>query len=944
MKTKSIRTPKSSKSPIIRAKGGALITVLVLGAAILLLVGSYLSSLVNQQRLIHRTMLQDQARNAAEAVAAIATGEIEYRAVSLSTFFDNPANLLSGFSLSTQDRERLASTGSNVINSSLEFKMGQVSNTPASRLLLPVTDPVNRNDPDANRQVLVRTVNLFTKATARDTFFETSSYLAKHIRFTSGAWFDYAVFFNMDMEMHAGARLDVGPTHANGDIYLTGWNPNSPDTDANALTFTGRVTSTGNIYRFLKYHRGDWDAVNQSFTATEYPRGADGSQVSRVYATTYPSVGDPHQNMRMENNIYIPRHHRTINDSSRTDRSFAEANVWEGGVMDGSMGIPVFNPPGMLPYVPETYNDAGDPEGNLRNHAYLLVEPQLPNGGGHKGLDLENLKFSARAGLTIRVFPTTNNEAPKWELVWYEPTDSTKPISFGNLPRRGTDGTPIEMDSINPFDDVDDQDFDSDGNPPTDPVLSRALRIALLKAIISVPYRDNGPGNYGDGANSRTVQRFERGEATAALVHQVGTGGTIRTLNANNTDNDLDDFNAQIVSEGNQNNPHFFPVYDRREGAPNLATFGRNAATEGLRGAFHTLIIDMVQLHNVLNDNDLWLRPNSTGHIYDPDTQFNGVLYVEMPLAAQDNTRFVTDGDRIRPALAPSATNPGYAVLIRNAGGTRNENNPGNATEPNGFGGGTGFLPRGNWNAAAGRGFTFATNGPVYLWGHYNANGIDGAGGTTITKTLTMSQADAQWETSHMDPANPGSRLIGVEVPALIAADAVTQLSASPDNNTRDFELMTQQIMSGNRWNPWENTNGTAAMKFTELSAAILTGIIPTRPGFENIWSGGVHNFVRFLQNWQGTGWSPRFWGYRGSLVALFESEVAKKPYREGDNAIFFYWFNGPDLVMGHHPEFRIGNYPPGTPVVHTMRVLNIREISAEDYATGPDQPPPYNN
>jgi hypothetical protein len=1116
MKRPTSRSSKKTSTSVLRVKGGALITVLILAAAILLLVGSYLSTLVSQQRLVNRAILHGEARNAAEGVTAIAMGEIERQITSGSGVLNKKAdNLLQGFDLSDEDKARLAPDSSNVLADSLAFEIGALSEESSDRIILSGQDPVNRNDPDLGKSVKVRTVNLFTKATAKDAFGTTHAHTSSHIRFTTGAWFDYAVFYNMDLEFHAGARMTVGPTHANGDIYLTGWAENTTTTDT-ALNFSDRVTATGHIYRFLKYSSTGPTSTSRGMRGTTGVGGTE--QQTRVFGAKFESDGTitsgTDDDLEIMNKAFIATHAYT-NDSTMTAddkgvaKTFSQYERWGGGFMDGSWGITPVNPPAMPLYVPETYNGSGVAQGTLRNNAYLMVEPQLSkvnattdpytgeNLSGHKGDDLENLKFSAKSDLVIKVIPPANpGEQPQWRLEWYHRTDPAYRLSAANPPvRDDTTGLPKLQGSINPFTALDDEDRDNNGAYPLiapggaqrDPDIKRALRLALLKAIIAVPYRDDGAGNYGTGANTQTIQRFPVGEAarvtntnisvsastsqwpnrpenvldddtgtrwsaegvgqyitfvfsepqtidameiawhnghlrtsnfaiesqqtaggpfvqihagvssgatsalervtfpqtTARAIRIIGNGNSVNNWNSitevaflgngsmarnggaihvhnphDDTYNDLNQFNEYLRSSATSwEDRHYFPIYDRREGAPHQTTAGHNAATTGLLGAFHTIIIDMARLHMLLNSPGLWRKPPPAGSapgtpdgpmIYDPATRFNGVIYLQIPLLPHDHAevtaRFaLPDSDKIRPGVRPTASEPGYAVLIRNAGGSTS------AT------GGSGLLPHGAWNIAGEvDGFTFATNAPVYIWGHFNADGNDGTSGTGAT-----TGKDANWTTRHTVPSFygahnatlSGSFLQGKELPALIVADAVTQLAATPENSTRDFERMTQQIMAdgSDRERAWNDNNGSAASVRTEVAGAIVAGLIPTRFGTQNgdnIWAGGAHNFVRFLQNWQPA--NPKTtWDYRGSLVALFESEVAKAPYREGSgtsgNDIFKYWFNGPDLNVGFHPDFKLGIYPPGTPPVHTMRLLNIRDISAEDYEKEPAQPDPYN-
>jgi hypothetical protein len=189
-------------------------------------------------------------------------------------------------------------------------------------------------------------------------------------------------------------------------------------------------------------------------------------------------------------------------------------------------------------------------------------------------------------------------------------------------------------------------------------------------------------------------------------------------------------------------------------------------------------------------------------------------------------------------------------------------------------------------------GFTIATNSMLYVWGHFNADG------SSVTGTSILPDSAS-------------------ERPALIAADAVTVLSA---NTGFSFSTMASTMSN--------------AANFTEVSAAILTGIIPTRPGTDQIWSGGVHNLVRLLENWTGD------YRFRGSLGVLFENEVAKGKYHEGHNGSFY---GAPTRDMGYHQYLSQGRFPPATPINRTIRRMNLKDISETEYNTGPTKPPAFN-
>jgi hypothetical protein len=187
-------------------------------------------------------------------------------------------------------------------------------------------------------------------------------------------------------------------------------------------------------------------------------------------------------------------------------------------------------------------------------------------------------------------------------------------------------------------------------------------------------------------------------------------------------------------------------------------------------------------------------------------------------------------------------------------------------------------------------GFTIATNGLMYIRGNFNADGKSATGSSILPDSAS-------------------------ERPALIAADAVTVLSTGCAVDT-------------------VSTSSPSSAGFTEISAAILTGLIPTRPGTDLIWSGGVHNLVRLLEDWDDS------YRFRGSLGVLFENEVAKGKYHEGHNGSFY---SPPTRDMGYHQYLSQGRFPPATPIKRTVRRMNLRDITEAQYNAGPTKPPKFN-
>lgn len=177
------------------------------------------------------------------------------------------------------------------------------------------------------------------------------------------------------------------------------------------------------------------------------------------------------------------------------------------------------------------------------------------------------------------------------------------------------------------------------------------------------------------------------------------------------------------------------------------------------------------------------------------------------------------------------------------------------------------------------KGFTFATNAPAYILGNYNADG-------TIPDTAAQIR---DYETD--------------EHPAAVIADAVTILSKAWDDTASTSGLSDRKAES------------------TEVSAALLTGIVPSNKAANSTYSGGVENFPRFLEDWGG-----RSFGYRGSIIALFESTVAIESW--GSSNVY----SPPQRVWGFSKLFEEGVNPPGTPSARTYRRVGFRQLSAQEY------------
>jgi hypothetical protein len=188
-----------------------------------------------------------------------------------------------------------------------------------------------------------------------------------------------------------------------------------------------------------------------------------------------------------------------------------------------------------------------------------------------------------------------------------------------------------------------------------------------------------------------------------------------------------------------------------------------------------------------------------------------------------------------------------------------------------------------------GGGFTVGSENPVYILGDYNT-----------------SAADPMWN-------NPTTGTEPAHAAASVIADAVTVLS----NNWTDLASMA---------NPTQPTQRPGAT--TYYRAAIAAGKSINFP-FPN-WAsatdygfgtdGGVHNFIRFLEDWNGPNATLN---YKGSLVSLYYSTYATGTFKCCTYSVY----EPPTRNYVFDPLFsQPQNLPPGTPQFRDIDNLSYQQ------------------
>jgi hypothetical protein len=159
-------------------------------------------------------------------------------------------------------------------------------------------------------------------------------------------------------------------------------------------------------------------------------------------------------------------------------------------------------------------------------------------------------------------------------------------------------------------------------------------------------------------------------------------------------------------------------------------------------------------------------------------------------------------------------------------------------------------------------GLTVATPDPLYVEGNYN-----------------------------VDSTQLGSSNTSKSSPAALVADSINVLSGSWSDANSSKPL----------------NNRTASD--TTVNAAFLAGIVPSGNGY---YSGGVENFPRFLEDWNG-----KTLTYNGSMVVMFPSQVGTGTWKGTGSTANVY--NPPTRNWNFDVNFSNPNkLPPMTPRVST--------------------------
>lgn len=956
------------------SRGSALITVVFFVAILAILTASLLQYTGSERRGNERNRLILRARNMAENISAYGAEQITTKLYRLRS--STPMAFIGGANQVHLPPASVLDSEFTSAGSGMELYAGLTGSTGLT-FIDPATNPSNAN---AGLQVNTSTVPVIAKATAtHPSLGSVAAYTEHDLEVDMIPLFQFAVFYNMDMEFGPGADMVIsGPIHTNGNLIArdqTGF--------TNTVRFADRVSASGGFYADTA-HKGSTYMDTGGVDAG--PGGTGPLDFKHSTTGTYTSI-------KSSSGLWRDHKWGGATETTTTLNNFKTfaTSTYGLNLRTSVHGVT----PLVLPDV-ANYRETDDPAttDDERDNGRQIIEPPSPTDTA----GLLQTKIAPRAGLYLVVNPddtartgrkpdgtavtllgrsyrawlnTLNADGshtlrevilPGQPAYGYNnngtPADATDDWMYvNNLPNRFRLDSSVGANQVLRIPRMDyarvrrfngtawvatdattlpgTVGYDTGAAPPVYPAMADGYFYDMRRADGNWGYPFNrsntAAGTYTPRpiakidfdflrfrmAVERTLSGTEGtyvATATTSLVYypSLPTSAAQWADSIFNPSGNRDNYNLGLTATNdlpnstNVNRPDPFRLYFAPADPTDPATITAVAATPAIYAAGTTSLVSTIN----------------------PSPWFDGItIYlhsVDAEVRAQTGgvPDRVDSGVRLWNGRGPVISLPG-------------------ATYP-------------------GRtGLTFATNDPIYVVGHFNADG-------TIVSNINTTGTGGY---SGRYPESASEMLVSVMGDATTILSQPEFSSSSPYRQTSGWSdsLSANRRDDASSWSSsWRTTNpstsnrqdgrdtsvlpnalpnlsvpgsgGTArTSKFapseTEVSAAFLIGIVPTGhvpdglsdhppgTGSNNQTSGGVHNYPRLQERWDGTGLY-----IRGSLVAMFESRVAMEPW-----SIRFY--TGAGRFWGLHESLRNVNHDlPLEPMLLNARRMRYKEITAAEF------------
>ncbi|MDB6165118.1 MAG: hypothetical protein JWQ83_258 [Lacunisphaera sp.] len=233
------------------ARGSALITVVFLMFMMALLTGSILLYSGGENRANNRNRLILRANNAAENIALYASEQITAKLYRQRN--QNPRAFMNHVA-GVHDQNEVVLPPTAVLTTQftdgtgMEVRAGLTTSNPVA--YIDPTNAANAGNPNAGLSAATQTVQIIAKATATHPVLGSiTRYCEQDLEVATIPLYQFAVFYNMDMEFGPGADMTIsGPVHTNGNLIAR-----DQSNKTNTLEFQDRVTSAKGFFANTGY-------------------------------------------------------------------------------------------------------------------------------------------------------------------------------------------------------------------------------------------------------------------------------------------------------------------------------------------------------------------------------------------------------------------------------------------------------------------------------------------------------------------------------------------------------------------------------------------------------------------------------------------------------------------------------------------------------------------
>jgi len=944
---------KSTPTRLLPRRASALVTVIILTGIMAVITGSMLRYTLTERRGNERNRVILRAKNMSESISAYVAEQITTKLYRLRTAtpigFMTGANAIDMPPLDfLQAADAAYTSGAN-----MEARAGLTGST-GLVFIDPATDPTN---PNAGLQVNTASVPIIAKATAHHASLGYIPSFSQHnLAVDFVPLFQFAVFYNMDMEIWPGADMVLaGPVHCNGELSArsaTGFTA--------TVQFLERVSASMGFYA-NSIRQGTW--IN-NVGGTDAGPGGDGPLRFQHSGTGVVTA------IKSSGSVWRDHKYGSATETTTTQNNFKVFATTSYGLnlRTSVHGVTPLVLPGVSNY--SKVNLASTPEDDRDNGRQIIERPAAGDTAG-----LKETKIARKSGLYIVVNPDSTSRTgykPDGTAVtmrarsyrcWlntvntdlshtmYEvilpgqPSYGDLNANINNLPNRYTTLTSIGHNQVLRTIQGGSPDAASTGyavgGAPTMASFSDAYFYDLRRAK-----NNSGAGSQlstgsfrsGNPYTPRPIVKIDFDLTRFRMAVERSISGTPLSYVATDTASTI--YNPAAPTATNWSSS----IYNAASSAA-PASYGL-----GLGGSFNMF------------------PTSSTLPAQDPYRIYFAPANPADPLISTNPGTFAVGATDLVSVSSPKPWFDGITVYVHSVdaevrGDLNADGNPDRIDSAVRLWNGRGQVVSLDGTTYPGRtGFTFATNDAAYIVGHFNADG-------TINSSAASTSNPGGYSARYPDVAS--ERLCAV------MADAITILSMPAySNGTAPYtqssgwsdSLSAHRVGSSNWSSSWASTqpsgsnaydgistsfspaalpnlgntvagSGSArTTKFgataTEVSSCLLVGIVPTNHNASGLSdgppvasangqaSGGVHNFPRLLEIWGSAGLY-----IRGSMVAMFESRVAMEPWN-------LRIYSAPGRYWGLHQDLRSANHDlPLEPILLGARRLGFKEITAAEYS-----------